>query len=62
MSSVRGIYSRPGVIAYTLTKFGIEALSDALRIEMKKFGIKVSIIEPGVFDGCTAISSPEQVG
>ncbi|KAJ8303404.1 hypothetical protein KUTeg_019800 [Tegillarca granosa] len=61
MSSIRGLYSRPGVIAYSLTKFGIEALSDALRVEMKKFGVKVSIIEPGVFDGCTAISSPEQI-
>ncbi len=32
---------------YHVSKFAVEAFSDALRIELKPFGIDVSIIEPG---------------
>ena len=32
---------------YCVSKHSVEALSDALRMEVKPFGIKVSIIEPG---------------
>lgn len=32
---------------YHATKYAVEAFSDALRMETKGFGIKVSIIEPG---------------
>ena len=32
---------------YHVSKFAVESLSDALRIELKPFGINVSIIEPG---------------
>ena len=31
---------------YNVSKYAVEALSDALRIELKPFGIKVSVIEP----------------
>ena len=32
---------------YHVSKYAVESLSDALRIELKPFGINVSIIEPG---------------
>ncbi|MCG0673533.1 short chain dehydrogenase [Lactiplantibacillus plantarum] len=32
---------------YHATKYAVEAFSDALRMEIKDFGIKVAIIEPG---------------
>lgn len=32
---------------YHVSKFAVEAFSDALRIEMKPFGVKVVLIEPG---------------
>ena len=32
---------------YNVSKYSVEAFSDALRMEVKPFGIKVSIIEPG---------------
>ena len=34
---------------YSVSKYGIEAFSDALRREMYPWGLKVSILEPGAF-------------
>lgn len=46
LSSVAGKLVIPGLGAYHVTKFGIEAMSDALRLELKRFGIPVAIVEP----------------
>jgi len=35
--------------SYAISKYGVEAFSDALRREMYPWGIKVSIMEPGGF-------------
>jgi NAD(P)-dependent dehydrogenase (short-subunit alcohol dehydrogenase family) len=48
ISSMGGKLVFPGGGAYHGTKFAVEALSDALRFEVKDFGIRVSIIEPGL--------------
>ncbi|NWT94576.1 RDH16 dehydrogenase, partial [Urocynchramus pylzowi] len=34
---------------YCPSKFGVEAFSDSLRLEMRNFGVKVCVIEPGYF-------------
>ncbi|XP_069829034.1 short-chain dehydrogenase/reductase family 9C member 7-like [Dendropsophus ebraccatus] len=34
---------------YCVSKYGVEAFSDSLRREVRDFGVKVSIIEPGCF-------------
>ncbi|XP_035426148.1 retinol dehydrogenase 16-like isoform X2 [Cygnus atratus] len=34
---------------YCVSKYGVEAFSDSLRRELRDFGVKVSIIEPGCF-------------
>jgi NAD(P)-dependent dehydrogenase (short-subunit alcohol dehydrogenase family) len=34
---------------YHASKFGLEAMSDVLRMEVAGFGVKVSIVEPGFF-------------
>ncbi|KAF7703713.1 hypothetical protein HF521_022720 [Silurus meridionalis] len=34
---------------YTVSKYGVEAFNDSLRISMKPFGVKVLCIEPGFF-------------
>jgi NAD(P)-dependent dehydrogenase (short-subunit alcohol dehydrogenase family) len=49
ISSVGGRVSSPALGAYAASKFAIEALSDALRIELHPWGIHVSVIEPGSF-------------
>jgi len=46
-SSVLGLVSGPYRGAYCASKFALEALSDALRLELRDTGIRVAIIEPG---------------
>ena len=48
VSSMGGKLVFPGGGAYHATKFAVEAFSDALRWEVRGFGIDVSIIEPGL--------------
>ena len=38
----------PGSSAYISTKFALEGLSECLRYELGQFGIKTTLIEPGV--------------
>jgi len=47
ISSIAGRVVIPGLGPYHMTKFAIEAMSDALRMELAPFNIKVAIIEPG---------------
>ena len=47
MGSISGILAAPGLSAYSSSKFALEGLSDSLRNELKPFGIRVTILEPG---------------
>lgn len=47
VSSVGGRMTFPLGGAYHATKYAVEAMSDALRMELRGFGIEVSVIEPG---------------
>lgn len=47
VSSMAGRFSLPGGGFYHATKHAVEALSDALRLEVASFGVGVSLIEPG---------------
>lgn len=47
VSSVAGRISTPFLGVYSASKFAVEALSDSLRVELRPFGIKVVVIEPG---------------
>jgi NAD(P)-dependent dehydrogenase (short-subunit alcohol dehydrogenase family) len=60
VSSMGGKLVFPGGGAYHATKFAVEAISDALRFEVRGFGVHVSIIEPGLIRtrfGETAVGS-----
>jgi len=48
VSSMGGKLTFPGGGAYHGTKHAVEALSDALRFEVRGFGIDVVVIEPGL--------------
>lgn len=45
--SISGILSGPLLGAYSMSKHGVEAFTDALASEMRKFDVHVSVIEPG---------------
>jgi short-subunit dehydrogenase len=66
ISSMGGKLVFPGGGAYHGTKFAVEAISDALRFEVRGFGVHVSVIEPGLIRtsfGQTAVGSvPQQDG
>jgi len=47
ISSISGRIALPFVGPYTASKFGLEAITDSLRLELKPWKIPVSIIEPG---------------
>jgi NAD(P)-dependent dehydrogenase (short-subunit alcohol dehydrogenase family) len=47
MGSVAGINALPFVSPYSASKFALAAITDALRVELKPWGIHVALIEPG---------------
>jgi NAD(P)-dependent dehydrogenase (short-subunit alcohol dehydrogenase family) len=47
IGSIAGRSSLPFLGAYAASKHALEALTDALRIELAPFGIEVAIVEPG---------------
>jgi NAD(P)-dependent dehydrogenase (short-subunit alcohol dehydrogenase family) len=48
LSSMGGKLTFPGGGAYHASKHAVEAISDALRFEVKGFGVDVVVIEPGL--------------
>ena len=49
LSSIGGVVGFGGCAAYTSSKFAIEGFSEDLAIDVKPFGIRVTLIEPGFF-------------
>ena len=50
VSSMGGRATLPGGAFYHASKYAVEAISDALRMEVAQFGIDVVLIEPGPVD------------
>lgn len=49
LSSIGGVMGLPYQGFYSASKFAIEGFSEALSAEVKRFGISISIVEPGDF-------------
>jgi NAD(P)-dependent dehydrogenase (short-subunit alcohol dehydrogenase family) len=65
VSSMGGRLTLPGGGAYHATKYALEALSDALRFEVRGFGVDVVVIEPGAIKtrfGDTALERIRALG
>src|SRR4051812_14973703 len=48
VSSMGANFTFPGGGIYHATKYAVEAISDALRFEVKGFGVDVVIVQPGI--------------
>ncbi len=46
LSSVGGLLTMMGGGPYHMTKYAVESFSDALRAEVRRFGIRVAVVEP----------------
>ena len=49
MSSMAGRSAMPGLGAYAASKFALEAMGEAFRHELRLFGIRVVLVEPGAY-------------
>jgi len=54
--SISGILSRPLLGYYAMSKHAMEAFADTLAVEMQKFGVAVSVIEPGNYKSSISAS------
>ncbi len=49
MSSLSGIAGLPGDLPYTASKFALEGATESLRHEVDRWGIKVALVEAGMY-------------
>lgn len=59
VSSLSGRISTPMTGAYNASKFAIEAIADAWRLELRPWGIKVVLVEPAMTDTDLWRNAPE---
>lgn len=60
MGSVAGRSALPFLGAYAMSKFALEAMADALRLELEPWGIQVAIVQPGTI-GTPMWTKPQPV-
>lgn len=49
VSSMAGRQAMPGLGAYAASKFAVEGMTEALRHELRPFGVRVALVEPGPY-------------
>jgi NAD(P)-dependent dehydrogenase (short-subunit alcohol dehydrogenase family) len=49
VGSAAGDFGVPFQSAYTASKHAVKGLTDALRYEVKPFGVQVAVVQPGIF-------------
>jgi NAD(P)-dependent dehydrogenase (short-subunit alcohol dehydrogenase family) len=62
LSSMGGKLTFPGAGFYHATKHAVEAISDALRFEVRGFGVEVVVIEPGLIRTGFAQTAVDSMG
>jgi NAD(P)-dependent dehydrogenase (short-subunit alcohol dehydrogenase family) len=62
ISSMGGKLTFPGGGLYHATKHALEALSDAMRFEVKRFGVDVILIEPGLITTSFGTTAARELG
>jgi NAD(P)-dependent dehydrogenase (short-subunit alcohol dehydrogenase family) len=61
ISSMGANFTFPGGGVYHATKYAVEAISDALRFEVKGFGVDVVIVQPGLIKTAFHDSAVSQI-
>jgi NAD(P)-dependent dehydrogenase (short-subunit alcohol dehydrogenase family) len=59
VSSLSGVISTPMTGAYNASKFALEAIADAWRLELRPWGVKVILVEPAMTDTDLWRKAPE---
>jgi NAD(P)-dependent dehydrogenase (short-subunit alcohol dehydrogenase family) len=59
VSSLSGMISTPMTGAYNASKFAIEAIADAWRLELRPWGVKVVLVQPAMTDTDLWRKAPE---
>jgi NAD(P)-dependent dehydrogenase (short-subunit alcohol dehydrogenase family) len=59
VSSLSGIVSTPMTGAYNASKFALEAIADAWRLELRPWGVSVALVEPAMTDTDLWRNAPE---
>jgi NAD(P)-dependent dehydrogenase (short-subunit alcohol dehydrogenase family) len=59
VSSLSGLISTPMTGAYNASKFALEAIADAWRLELRPWGVTVSLVEPAMTDTDLWRQAPE---
>jgi NAD(P)-dependent dehydrogenase (short-subunit alcohol dehydrogenase family) len=59
VGSIAGRSALPFLGAYAASKHALEAIADTLRVELKPFGVEVSIVEPGTIKTPIWVKSSE---
>jgi NAD(P)-dependent dehydrogenase (short-subunit alcohol dehydrogenase family) len=49
LSSIGGVVAVPFGGMYSASKWAVEAVSEAMQYELKQFGVRVALVEPGAF-------------
>ena len=60
IGSIAGRFVTPGAGAYHISKYGVTALSLALRAEVRPFGVRVVLIEPTGVRYTELLRSPDR--
>ncbi|QIL74014.1 SDR family NAD(P)-dependent oxidoreductase (plasmid) [Diaphorobacter sp. HDW4B] len=61
VGSAMGLFATPTVGVYAATKWAIEGLCDALRVELGAAGVRVALVEPGVVQTEMTAQAPQML-
>jgi NAD(P)-dependent dehydrogenase (short-subunit alcohol dehydrogenase family) len=61
IGSISGINTSRFSGQYSMSKHAVEAYTDALALEMEKFDVQVSVIEPGNYDSAIATTAKKRI-
>jgi NAD(P)-dependent dehydrogenase (short-subunit alcohol dehydrogenase family) len=57
VSSIAGLVARPFGGLYSASKHAVEALSEALHLELRQYGVRIAVVEPGQFETALAANA-----